>query len=326
MKVRAVGVFARVLLAVGALAVVAALALGWVLTSAFTGGLATLPGGSLDGLANRPAEEPGDPLTVLLIGTDSRADEPEDGGVTGQRADAMMVLRVAPDSSRADLISLPRDSWVDLPGHGQAKANAALALGGVPLTTQLVETLTGWRVDHVAVVDFTAVREITTQLGGVEVDNYTNAPDPRTGRGFPAGKLTLAGDDALEFVRQRYGLPNGDLDRIDRQQQLIKGIVAKTLTGDTLANPNRLRLILSALGTHATVDADLAGPAFNRVAAQIAAVPGTARTFYTAPTLGPGRSPDGQSYLVLDTTALKAACADIAAGRTPTLPNKAPTP
>ncbi len=312
-------VFLKLLLVVGAVAVVAGVGVGWVVTTAFTGGVATLPADALDTLVDRPAEEPGDPLTLLLIGTDSRAGEDDGSGVRGQRADSLMVMRVAPDRSRVDVVSIPRDSWVDLPGRGQAKANAALAFGGVPMTTQVVEGLTGWRVDHVVVVDFTAVREITTQLGGVTVQNPAASTDPRTGRTFAAGALRLAGDDALTYVRQRHGLPGGDLDRIVRQQKLLKGIADELLTSQTLTDPNRLRLVLAALGGHVTIDAGLAGPGLPRVASAAAAVPVDSRHFYTAPVSGSGRSADGQAYLELDRATLAFACAEIAAGRTPPL-------
>ena len=317
MKLRAVTVFLRLLLAVGAAVVVAGLGIGWLVSSAFTDGVATLPGNTLEGLTDRPAEEPGNPLTVLLVGSDSREGEEASGGVSGQRADTIMVMRVAADGGRVDVVSIPRDSWVELPGRGQAKANASLAYGGVPMTTGLVETLTGWRVDHVVLVDFTAVREITTQLGGVTVQNPFESTDPLSGVTFAQGEITVAGDDALTWARQRYGLARGDLDRIDRQQQLLKGIVDKLLTPETIGDPAKLRLVLAALGTHVTIDAGLAGAELPKVAAKIAAVPEDQRHFHTAKTNGSARSADGQDYLILDKDNLLAVCSEITAGREP---------
>ncbi|MCG8915105.1 LCP family protein [Actinokineospora sp. PR83] len=317
MRLRAVTVFARLLVAVAAVAVVAGLGVGWAVSSAFTDGVATLPGDTLSGLTDRPAEEPGDPLTILLIGSDERTGEDAGSGITGRRADTIMVLRVAADDSRIDVVSIPRDSWVPLPGHGAAKANASLAYGGVPMTAGLVEGLTGWRLDHVVLVDFTAVREITTHLGGVTVQNPVETTDPRTGTTFAQGRITIAGEDALTWVRQRHGLDRGDLDRIDRQQQLLQAVVDELLTPDTLADPTKLRLVLAALGSHVTLDADLTGPRLPRTAARIADVPADQRHFHTAKTDGSARSADGQEYLVLDEQDLLALCADITAGKEP---------
>src|SRR5919199_180245 len=108
------------------------------------------------------------PITFLLVGSDTRADVAP-GELPDARSDAIMIARFAGDREHAQVISIPRDSWVDIPGHGMDKINAAYALGGPTLLIQTVEQLTGVRIDHYAAIDFAGLTQVTDDLGGVDV-------------------------------------------------------------------------------------------------------------------------------------------------------------
>ncbi|HYS40054.1 MAG TPA: LCP family protein [Pseudonocardiaceae bacterium] len=202
-----------------ALLIFGAAGLLWNVTNSVTRSVHTVP---VAALPPAPATTAGRPMTVLLLGSDLRVGTDATDGVAGQRADAIMLVRFSPDRSRIDVLSIPRDSWVTIPGKGTAKINASLA-GGPSLVVQTVHALTGIQIDHVMMMDFGGVRDLTTALGGVTVINERATTDPRNGAHFDAGPLTLSGNRALAFVRQRYGLPNGDFDRIAHQQQFGRG-------------------------------------------------------------------------------------------------------
>ncbi|MFC5286592.1 LCP family protein [Actinokineospora guangxiensis] len=320
---RAVGALGRLLLATAAAAVLAAAAFGWALTRLVAENVTVLPAAVPADAPQRPQAAGGarPPVSVLVIGSDRREGADVGGGVTGQRADALMLVRLAGDRGHADVLALPRDSWVDIPGHGRGKLNASLAHGGVPLVVRTVEDLVGVRVDHVLVADFGAVRAITGDLGGVPVTNPAASTDPLTGTSFAAGPLLLDGDRAMTWVRQRYGLPHGDLDRIVRQQQLLAGI-AKRLGGTgALELPGTLRAVVSTASRHVSVDAGLTVPRMTELAAALAAVPRDQVRFFTAPVRGTGTSSDGQAYLVLDHDLLAAAGRAIATDQAVPLPS-----
>ncbi len=141
--------------------------------------------------SNRPAGKLGQ--TFLLVGTDSRSPDPTTGAdasapdfVFGaQRSDVMMVVTIADDGTSASVISIPRDSWVNIPGHGMNKINAAFSFGGPPLAIETVEQLTRVRIDHFAVIDFAGFQQMTDAAGGIDV-NVGTATE-RDGVVVPAG-------------------------------------------------------------------------------------------------------------------------------------------
>lgn len=238
------------------------------------------------------------PMTVLLIGSDLRVGADVGGGVSGQRADALLVARFQPDHT-VDVLSVPRDAWVPIPGRGTAKINAALN-GSPSLVVRTVERLTGLGIDHVVVVDFDGLRDLTTALGGVTVDNPAASTDPLTHQHFPAGRLTLSGDRALTFVRQRYGLPGGDFGRIVRQQDMLAAI-GRRLAADPGSLPATARIVARDV----TVDRGLTPPVVTTLAL---AVMDSDIRFYTAPSAGFGTAPDGESYVRLNIRLLTTAC------------------
>ncbi len=295
--------------AVLAVVVLAAAGVLWQVTGSVTGSVHTVP---VQGLGT-PGDATGKPLTVLLLGSDARLGADQADGVTGQRADAIMLIRFNADRSQIDVLSIPRDSWVPIPGKGTEKINAALN-GGPSLVVRTVENLTGIPIDHVMVMDFDGVRDLTSALGGVTVLNETAITDPRNGNHFPAGKLTLSGNQALLYVRIRYGLPGGDFDRIDHQQQVIAGISEKLRSQDVLGKPLLANQIVRIVAQNLTVDSGLTSSVMLRTLVDVLGTPPAGTHFYTAPSDGFGTSSDGQSYVKLDAKELAAACAAITAG------------
>lgn len=243
-----------VVVAVSALVIVALLGgTAWMANNKLMGQLTPLPN-AMPTNDDRPEIAPEtDPKarTLLLLGSDKRAD----GSIAGERSDTMMVARIAADRKTVSVISIPRDSWVEVPGHGKAKINAAFAFGGPALAVQTVENLSGVRIDHVAVIDWEGFRQLTDALGGVTVKIPKTVYDPYRKKTWEAGTHLLDGDDALTYVRQRAGLPGGDLDRVKRQQNVIRELVSETLTRGTLANPVTVYQVLDSVTSNLEVDA-----------------------------------------------------------------------
>ena len=199
----------KVLLAVGVVVILGAGAAGAYvlsLTSAFDSGTTKLDEVFPDE-ASRPSATPaedGNPAAqnILLLGSDTRGEVGDDlDAVRGQRADTIMVAHIPANRQHVYVTSIMRDSWVQIPGHGEAKINAALSYGGVPLMVQTVESLLNSRIDHVAIIDFEGFKGLTDALGGVEVDN--SVAFTRDGHTYAQGPITLNGEQALGFVRER---------------------------------------------------------------------------------------------------------------------------
>src|SRR3954469_23927263 len=142
-----------------------------------------------------------------------------------------MIARCSADRQHAQLISIPRDSWVDIPGHGMNKINASYAFGGPSLLIQTVEQLTEVRIDHYVAIDFDGIAEVTDALGGVDVEVAESTQNgPYT---FTAGVNHISGEQARWYLGQRYGLAGGDFDRVKRQQQYLRAVFDKLFSSDT---------------------------------------------------------------------------------------------
>jgi LCP family protein required for cell wall assembly len=195
----------------------------------------------------RPAPVNNAAMNVLLLGSDSRisAGDPSQWVVGAQRTDAIMIVHIPADRSAAYVVSIPRDSYVPIPGYGKNKINAAFSFGGPALMVRTVEKLTGVRIDHMVVVDFTGFRDITDALGGVTITVPRATSDERAS--FRAGTYRMDGATALNYVRQRHHLPGGDFDRERRQQNWIRSVSGEAISTGTLTHPFTLNKVLTAL-------------------------------------------------------------------------------
>lgn len=238
------------------------------------------------------------PVNILLIGSDKRT-ATENG-----RSDSFVVLHISGDRKSAYLVSFPRDMWVAIPGHGTAKINAAYSWGGSALAVQTVEQLTGARIDHVAITDFSDFVGLVDVVGGVTVDNpvASKARDTTTGLSYdwPKGPVYLDGAAALVFSRQRYELPNGDLDRALRQRALLKALALKVATPKVLANPATLSNVISTVSKYVTVDSQMTDQVIFDLATSMRTTNSNQITMLQAPLKGFARSADGQDYDVVD--------------------------
>jgi LCP family protein required for cell wall assembly len=256
------------------------------------------------GLPDRPKATQG--MTILLAGLDDRSKVPLTGSAAlaapEGRADSVMLLRIPANRSSASLVSLPRDSWVQVPSHGYAKLNAAFALGGPALMVQTVEKLTALHIDHVAFVDWDGFRALTDAVGGVEINFPTAGYDPVHKIHFPAGKHVLDGRKALWYVRQRYGLPRGDLDRMQHQQLFLKALFTKIQRGGTFSDPGKIKALVGLATAHVTVDEKFTNDDLLSLALDGPKI-GARVSFVTAPIDG-FKTVAGQSVIMLDRTKL----------------------
>ena len=190
-------------------------------------------------------------LNYVLLGSDSRDDaDPSDG-----RSDTIMVVHLNKKRTKAYITSFPRDMYVTIPGYGQNKINAAFELGGPALTVRTLQNLTGAHMDHVVLVNFEGFIDLTTDLGGVTVENKTAFSSH--GYDYPKGKIKIEGKKALWFVRERHSLPGGDLDRAENQRNVIKAVVAKGLSAGVISDPATFSAFIGNLSKHLTVDNSL---------------------------------------------------------------------
>jgi len=290
-------VLRRALLVVGVLGLVLALAIGgalWLVTNRYGGNIDRV-GNVFAGLdeSSRPAassstgESPvvGDPITFLLVGSDTRA-EVAPGELPDARSDAIMIARFSGDRQHAQVVSIPRDSWVDIPGHGKNKINAAYAFGGPTLLIQTVEQLTGVRIDHYAAIDFAGLIQVTDDLGGVDVVvSQTTSNGPYT---FAAGPNHLDGDQARWYVGQRYDLPGGDFDRVKRQQNYLRAMFTKLVSQEVFTSPGKLDSTLLAVTSAVAVDDGLGNGDLLSMAYSLRGLTPSEVEFFTAPVMGTG--------------------------------------
>ncbi|WP_245232035.1 LCP family protein [Micrococcus lylae] len=199
----------------------------------------------------------GGAVTVLLLGSDSRGEEGSPD-VEGERSDTMMVVHIPEDRSGVYVMSILRDLYVDIPGHGKGKINSALAKGGYELTVDTVEELLDIEVNHLVEIDFQGFRGVTEALGGVSVCNPTAfSSGVRNPSYFPRGEILLQDTAALRYVRERHAFARGDLTRVENQQRVVFGALDRFLSVDVLADPRRTMDVVSTLSRHLTVDEGL---------------------------------------------------------------------
>jgi LCP family protein required for cell wall assembly len=209
----------------------------------------------------RPA--PGNGTNWLLVGSDSRqgltADQEQTlatGGDTGNgRTDTILLVHVPGIGSeaRTTMVSIPRDSYVAIPGYGRDKINAAFALGGAPLLAQTVEQATGLRLDHFAEIGFSGFASLVDALGGVTVCPAAAIDDPLAGINLPAGCQHLNGRTALGYVRTR-ATPRADLDRMIDQRRFMAGLLDRVGSPAAWLDPWRWYTVPHAAAAALTVD------------------------------------------------------------------------
>ncbi|MEU7786048.1 LCP family protein [Amycolatopsis sp. NPDC049159] len=309
--------------------------------------------------AGEPAPPPADDGAddILLVGSDARTDaqgnplparllrqlrtEANNGAVN---TDTVIVLRVPKNGGKPSAVSIPRDTWTDVPGRGKAKINSAYGIAkahfaqelrgqgerdqakierdsdteGRRVLVQAVQDLTQVRIDHYAEVNLLGFYLLTEALGGVKVCLNHATEDKDSGANFRRGEQTVSGGEALSFVRQRKNLPRGDLDRIVRQQAFLSSALHQVLSAGTLTSPGTLNGLMDAVHRALTIDPGLDLLQFAQQAKGIASGD---LAFATIPVItANGRSEDGQSIVEIDPKAVREYVAGLA-GRT-----AAPTP
>jgi LCP family protein required for cell wall assembly len=262
------------------------------------------------------------PMNVLVIGSDMRGiakDAAAHTAATGEpmdhRSDTLMLVHVPADRRTLYIVSINRDTWVDIPGFGGAKINAGLQYGGIDMTTQTVQQLLGITIDHTLMLDFGGLKVLVDGLGGIDV----NVPIPfqsthDTGHVFGPGVNHLDGQAALEFSRERYAFSDGDFQRVRNQQILLKAILARLTGGGGLNDVNAVRGLVNFASCCLTVD-----KGFDPVQAAILAyslrnLDAGAIGTMTLPTAGSGFIA-GQSVLFPDYGAINAVGAALREGR-----------
>lgn len=263
------------------------------------------------GLKNRPAKavsgNAAKAVNVLLMGTDRRSSAQTTGSdatakewIAGaQRTDTLMILHIDGDRRAASVISIPRDAWVVVPGHGTNKINAAFSFAGPSLAVQTVENLTGLRIDHLAVIDWDGFKQLTDALGGVTLDIPKTVHDHYRNITWTAGRHTLDGAEALDYVGQRAGLPGGDFDRIHRQQYFLRTLLGNTLHQEFRREPKRVYDVLDTVTKNLSVDRGWSIGAMRNLAFSLRNLRSADIQFMTVPVNGTGME-DRQSVVYLD--------------------------
>lgn len=296
-----------------------------------------------DVLAGGPGSSSADRATdILLVGSDSRTDAQGDPlppevlellrteSIGGLNTDTLILVRVPDNGNAPTAVSIPRDTFVTVPRGGQQKINAVYGLtrsatadrlasngatgsdrirresnlAGRRALVRTVESLTGVHVDHYAEVNLLGFYEVTEAVGGVEVCLRQATSDGNSGADFPAGHQTISGGDALAFVRQRHGLPRGDLDRIVRQQVFMAAVARKVLSTGTLTDTNKLDELITVARRSVVLDKDWKVLEFARRMQRLAS--GGVR-FVTLPIIDAAASNDrGQSIVTVDPAEVRA--------------------
>ncbi|MCT2988938.1 LytR family transcriptional regulator, partial [Propionibacterium freudenreichii] len=254
----------------------------------------------------RPSQQPG--TAILLVGSDSRENLTEaqkaalgTGDAEGQRTDTIMILYTPPWGGRSVLISVPRDSYVTIPGYGRNKINAAYSFGGAPLLTQTIEGATGLRMDGYMEIGFAGFADMIDAVKGVQVCLDEPMADPLANIDLPAGCQTLNGDNALGYVRHRYGDPEGDLGRAKRQREVIAKVGKKVMSPTTVANPVRWWNVNEALSKAITRGKDMGpGVALGAGRGMVSVAGGKGLTLQVPVSNSSGWSDDGQSVVIWD--------------------------
>jgi len=255
--------------------------------------------------AGRPASTVEGALNILLVGSDSRDPDATKDDTNAWRADTLIVMHIPADHKSAQLVSIPRDLWVQVPSGNsadcssgsRAKINASFAFGGLPRAVRTVECMTDVRLDHVLAIDFGGFKEVTDALGGVDLkveQSITSIHKPF--RKFKKGTMHMSGAEALDWIRQRKQFARGDFARMQHQQEFLKALMDKAASTGTLSSPGKLNDFLKATTSAITADKDFS---LTDMALQFRSLRGENLTFITSPNLG-SQTISGQSVVVSD--------------------------
>lgn len=248
----------------------------------------------------RPVKDPDDgSMNILLLGVD-HSDEADEGAnslteAAGQRSDSMMLVHIPESRDEIFVMSMVRDTWIEIPGYGMNKLNAAISLGGVPLLMQTIEGTFDTKIDHVAMIDFEGFRELSTALGGVTVDNDFAFTAHDTDYFYPVGPVTLEGDRALRFVRERKSFTDGDYQRVRNQRKFISAAVDQMLSPGVLTNPAKVYELVDKVSPYLTFDESFDAATIVGLGMQLKNVNADDLRMLTMPTAGTSTSADGQS-------------------------------
>lgn len=251
-----------------------------------------------DGYSYNVVKGPG--KNILLLGSDTRSGS-EAAQVSGSRADSIMLAHIPADGKGVYLVSIMRDTWVNIPGYGAAKINAALNYGGISLQVATVENLLGIKIDHVAEMEFEGFKALVNSVGGVDVqvpfDFDINAWS------FKQGMQHMDGGAALAFVRARYPFADGDYQRVRNQRAFLRGLYNTMKAKGALNNVGSFQSAVESIAGYMRVDSGLDAAQIAQIAAPVLTSGDTTMRMTTLPNAGPGWSYDGQSIVIVNQAA-----------------------
>lgn len=260
--------------------------------------------GEAEGLSEEESLHiPGVPYYVLALGSDARE------GDTASRTDTMILCRIDPIASKVTLVSIPRDTKVELEGYGTSKINAAYAYGGATLATKAVSDLTGVNPSHVAVIHFDQLAQLIDAIGGITVTVPVDVNDPNyTGLVMSAGTYEMDGNTALLFSRVRHGFATGDFQRQADQQIVIQAVLQKILS----LGPTQIGGFMDEIGDVVSTDMKMYSILPLLLRFKI-----TSPTIYACSLPGEAKYISGVSYVVSDDTQVRQLMAKVDAGQDP---------
>ena len=251
-----------------------------------------------DGYSYNTVKGPG--KNILLLGSDTRSG-PEAAQVSGSRADSIMLAHIPADGKGVYLVSIMRDTWVNIPGYGAAKINAALNYGGISLQVATVENLLGIKIDHVAEIEFEGFKALVNSVGGVDVQVPFNFDINIWS--FKQGVQHMDGGAALAFVRARYQFADGDYQRVRNQRAFLRGLYNTMKSKGALDNVGSFQSAVESIAGYMRVDSGLNAAQIAQIAAPVLTSGDTTMRMTTLPNAGPGWSYDGQSIVIVNQAA-----------------------
>ena len=251
-----------------------------------------------DGYSYNVVKGPG--KNILLLGSDTRSGS-EAAQVSGSRADSIMLAHIPADGKGVYLVSIMRDTWVNIPGYGAAKINAALNYGGISLQVATVENLLGIKIDHVAEIEFEGFKALVNSVGGVDVQVPFNFDINIWS--FKQGMQHMDGGAALAFVRARYQFADGDYQRVRNQRAFLRGLYNTMKSKGALDNVGSFQSAVESIAGYMRVDSGLNAAQIAQIAAPVLTSGDTTMRMTTLPNAGPGWSYDGQSIVIVNQAA-----------------------